>query len=105
MISTRLYYPKNKNHGFSYEKYGKPCADCGAINGLTRHHLKDNNGFKTGEIQILCRPCHDEAELEYQKLGIIETTNIKLTDTEKLEMQYRNGLIPYYSIYANFKKM
>lgn len=41
---------------------------------LTKHHLKYKNGEKTGEIQRLCRRCHDRAEDQYVVLGIVKLT-------------------------------
>lgn len=56
------------------------------------------NGRKTGKIRILCRPCHDEAEEEYRLLGILHIPKKRISHNQKLEMQYINGLIPFYSI-------
>ena len=33
---------------------------------MTRHHVKNSKGKKTGEIQKMCRDCHDEVEEEYR---------------------------------------
>jgi len=55
-----------------YEKYYLPCARCGTTENLSQHHIKDNNGKKTGKIEILCRACHNIAELEYIELGIVK---------------------------------
>ena len=53
------------------------CNNCKTPHNLTRHHLKvknnTKNGEKTGEIEILCRDCHDKIEAEYNKKGIIST--------------------------------
>jgi len=54
-----------------YEKYYLPCARCGTTKNLSQHHIKDNNGKKTGKKEILCRECHDEAEIEYMEQGIV----------------------------------
>jgi hypothetical protein len=53
------------------KNYHKPCAKCGTIDNLTRHHLKYLNGKKTGEIEILCRACHDKIEQQYHIIGIL----------------------------------
>jgi len=77
----------------------KLCAYCSRTNNLTRHHLKDIKGNKTGQTQILCRKCHDQAEREYERLGIVKgKLPIKLTHNEQLELDYINGLIPFYSM-------
>ena len=55
-----------------YEKYYLPCARCGTTENLSQHHIKDNNGKKTGKIEILCRDCHDIAEQEYVESGIVK---------------------------------
>lgn len=55
----------------------KECKRCGLDTHrikLTRHHLKNMNGKKTGEIQLLCRPCHDIVEEEYIIMGIVKLT-------------------------------
>ena len=46
------------------------CEECGSKDNLSIHHVKNIYGIKTGEIQSLCRPCHDLIELEYEKNGI-----------------------------------
>jgi len=80
-----------------YETEGKPCAVCNTTEKLTRHHLKDLAGNRTGEIQILCSGCHDNVENYYRKLGIVKTTPIVITHNEKLQLDYINGKIPFYS--------
>ena len=57
-------------HNKVFDKYGLPCGRCHTTENLTRHHLKDKTGKMTGFIQILCRDCHDIAEIEYKELGI-----------------------------------
>ncbi len=55
----------------------KKCERCGVdtrTTKITKHHLKDMNGERTGETQRLCRPCHDIAEEEYITLGIVKLT-------------------------------
>ena len=77
----------------------KLCSHCSTTENLTRHHLKSKNGKKTGKTQILCRKCHDFAEREYEKLGIVErAVPLKLTDNEQLQLDYINGLLPFYSL-------
>ena len=79
-----------------FEKFNQPCVECGTIEDLTRHHLKDMTGRKTGVITILCRSCHDNAEKKYRSLGIIQTNKLSLTPNEKLQLDYINGKIPFY---------
>ncbi len=67
--------------GRKHNKWGvaldRPCIECGTFENLSRHHLKDSNGKKTGVVSILCRPCHDLAEEEYDKKGILHKDNPK----------------------------
>ncbi len=77
----------------------KLCANCSITENLTRHHIKSKNGKKTGKTQILCRKCHNKAEREYEKLGIVKkAVPVKLTENEQLELDYINGLLPFYSL-------
>lgn len=80
-----------------FEKTGLACTECGAIKNLSRHHLKNMRGKKTGVIKILCRRCHDDAEEEYRLLGIVQKQKTPITRNEKLELEYMNGKIPFYS--------
>ena len=78
---------------------GRVCVSCGASDNLTRHHIKNPVGKKTGRIKILCRKCHTIAEKDYELRGIVTLQNrIKLSHNEKLQLDYMSGLIPYYSI-------
>lgn len=48
-----------------WKKYGTKCENCRRTEPevkLTRHHVKNSKGNKTGEIKVLCRECHDEVE-------------------------------------------
>lgn len=77
----------------------KLCANCSITENLTRHHIKSKNGKKTGKTQILCRKCHNKAEREYEKLGIVKIIiPRKLTHNEQLHLDYINGFIPFYSL-------
>lgn len=44
------------------------CAHCGGTDGLTKHHLDPlrHGGVRDSarNVQILCRSCHDEVELQ-----------------------------------------
>ena len=80
-----------------FERTNQPCAVCGTIEDLTRHHLKNLAGRKTGIISILCRRCHDNAERYYEKLGITASNKIQITPNEKLQLAYMGGKIPFYS--------
>lgn len=95
-----------------YEKHKKPCEFCKTIYNLTQHHIKNRFGEKTGEIQILCRKCHDIVEEDYEKLGMIKhrpmsKAHIKRVEKSKLEKKKRleknryNLLInsPHYQIF------
>jgi len=84
--------------GFDFEKFNKGCYDCGAKDHLTLHHLKDTKGFKTGKTRILCRPCHNAAEHLYGLAGKTSYTLKSYIDPNlKLELDYMNGKIPFYS--------
>ena len=81
----------------------KFCKRCGIQDNLTKHHLKNSYGSKTGEIEILCRKCHDIAEKEYIDQGIITTSfqeyvlhmrrNVKPIKGQFLNLE---PLIPFY---------
>jgi len=86
---------RGKSH---WRMFAVGCADCHTGVNLTRHHLKDQYGKKTGEIQILCRACHNLAEERYNQQFFIE-----LTPNEQLQLDYMNGLLPFYSLYGNHK--
>lgn len=77
----------------------KICVNCSNKEDLTLHHIKYPNGKKTGQTQILCRHCHDKAEREYERLGIVKRPElIPLTQNERLQLDYMSGLLPFYSI-------
>lgn len=70
------------------------CPKCGQIRYMTRHHIKDNFGKKTGEIQIMCRDCHDEIEEEYKLLGKV------ITAKKKTKNKFKKFLnLNHYQIY------
>ena len=78
------------------------CADCYTTENLTRHHLKNKQGKKTGKIRVLCRKCHNKAENVYKAQGIIGSP--ATTKNEKLQLDYMNGLLPFYSLYGALKR-
>ena len=69
--NTEMTFDHSQEESDIYEKYYLPCARCGTTKNLSQHHIKDNNGKKTGKIEVLCRDCHNIAELEYVEAGII----------------------------------
>lgn len=72
--------------GSSLRKLSSPqrkCENCFKKKKLTKHHLKDHKGNKTGEIQLLCRDCHDIAEDEYVEKGIVKPTSKGSTNHKK----------------------
>lgn len=77
--------------------------ECGTIEDLTKHHLKNRKGKKTGAIKILCRRCHDDAEEEYRLHGITQPHKVSITPNEKLELDYMNGKIPFYPAKQNME--
>ena len=99
---------RNTGHENSkvFKIFGISCERCDTKKSLTRHHIKDLLGRKTGEVEILCRDCHNEAEEEYIMLGIIHIKKKhKLTRNEKLQRDYRDGKLPFYSIYPKFNEI
>lgn len=64
---------------------------------MTKHHVKDDLGRKTGEIEKMCRDCHDDVEADYNKRGITSAVPVKITPNEKLQLDYMSGLIPFYA--------
>ena len=73
------------------------CPKCGQIRYMTKHHVKDELGRKTGEIEKMCRDCHDDVEADYNKRGIATAIPVKITPNEKLQLDYMTGLIPFYA--------
>lgn len=100
------HFIDNTSNSKVLQKHHKPCNRCGTLNNLTEHHLKDKSGYRTGEIEILCRSCHNIAEKEYkeQGIGFIEKHKpIKIDSEMELQLQYMNGLLPFYSINPKLK--
>ena len=69
---------------------------------MTIHHIKysegEKKGEKTGEIQSICRDCHDDVEEDYRLRGMLKIhVPPKLTPNEKLQLDYMSGLIPFYA--------
>lgn len=64
------YKDKVKIMNKSNPKYHKVCQWCKTRYDLTEHHIKNNQGIKTGRKIILCRKHHDEQEILYQNMGI-----------------------------------
>ncbi len=73
------------------------CPKCNELRYMTRHHVKDELGRKTGDIEIMCRDCHDDVEEDYNKRGITSAVPPKITPNEKLQLDYMGGLIPFYA--------
>lgn len=104
--------------GRKHNKYGvalnKPCSNCGTWERLTRHHVKDMEGIKTGEIVILCRPCHDEVEIQYRREGRIRQPAYdlytkgrkdRITSIKNVQL---DRILPYYAqsgIYHNVSSL
>jgi len=81
-------------------KQKEVCPKCKQLRYMTRHHVKDSKGRKTGEIEIMCRDCHDEVEEKYRLYGMLKPNPPKppkLTPNEKLQLDYMSGLIPFYA--------
>jgi hypothetical protein len=85
---------------------GKQCQMCNIDRCLTRHHVKSQRGVKTGDIQILCRDCHDEVEEIYRINGMIQPVMRKsvkrLLETSNLPFDNSK---PYYSLKGNSAKI
>jgi len=82
-------------------KQKEKCTICNQIRYMTRHHVKDKRGRKTGEIQKMCRDCHDEIEEEYRLQGMIKpaakkSKSTNLTSHLNKESQ-SSSLIPFYA--------
>ncbi len=73
------------------------CPKCDQIRYMTKHPVKDELGRKTGEIEKMCRDCHDDIEYDYNKKGITSAVPPKITPNEKLQLDYMSGLIPFYA--------
>ena len=80
-----------------FEKYNTACTECGTLENLTRHHLKNMKGKKTGVITILCRSCHDDAEEHYRLIGVVKPHKVTITHNEQLQLDYMNGKLSFYS--------
>ena len=85
-------------------KQKEKCPNCNQIRYMTKHHVKDNLGRKTGEIQKMCRDCHDEVEEDYNNRGISNAYPPKITPNEKLHLNYMSGLIPFYATRQSIEK-
>ncbi len=75
------------------------CPNCNQLRYMTRHHVKNSKGEKTGEIQRMCRDCHDEIEEEYRLYGISNVTlNIKVKKI-KSNSNYiqKTPLLPFHA--------
>jgi len=97
--------------GRKHNKYGvpldKPCARCNTRHNLTRHHIKNKAGRRTGKIIILCRECHDLAEERYEEEGIagknnpvyMEWLKVKGGDRDILSINNvtHDSLIPFHA--------
>ena len=83
-----------------YDRFGIPCEVCGTKDRLTKHHVKNDYGSKTGDIQILCRECHDAIEEQYWREGKIkaQVPPMKPRSNDRLFLDYINGFLPYYSL-------
>ena len=73
------------------------CKLCNTTKNLTKHHLKNLDGKKNNRIMILCRDCHNIYEDIYYLFGMLDLPFI-LDPNEQLQLDYINGLIPFYSI-------
>jgi len=70
------------------------CPNCNQLRYMTRHHVKDRNGKKTGKIQRICRDCHDEIEEEYRLYGMIKPNVIQ---KKKSKYTQETPLLPFYA--------
>jgi len=58
-------------------KQKEKCPKCDQIRYMTKHHVKDELGRKTGEIEKMCRDCHDEVEEEYRLCDMLKRSKRK----------------------------
>ena len=80
------------------------CSECHQFRYMTRHHVKNSKGIKTGEIQKMCRECHNEWEEYYRLYGmIIHPKKLKKQDYQERVVFYpsQNPIIPFYAVKNN----
>jgi len=88
-------------------KQKEVCPNCKQLRYMTRHHVKDSKGRKTGEIQRICRDCHDEVEEEYRLYGMIKPAPKKSTMinlTLHSNKQWYQPMQPYYATKQSVEK-
>lgn len=77
------------------------CPKCNELRYITRHHVKNSKGIKTGEIEKMCRNCHDEVEESYRLYGMIKhPKKLKKKDYDKTPIipKSQESLIPFYAL-------
>lgn len=52
----------NSNEGDDMSRHKEECPKCGCNKRLTRHHIFPKRHFKSNEVILLCRECHDKLE-------------------------------------------
>lgn len=77
------------------------CPNCNQLRYMSRHHVKNIKGEKTGEIQRMCRDCHDEIEEEYRLYGVIKSSPPKKSKminlTSYSNKEWDQPIQPFYA--------
>ena len=85
------------------------CPKCDQIRYMTKHHVKDNLGRKTGKIKIMCRDCHDEIEEEYRLYGMIKSSPKKKSKminlTSHSNKEWYQPIQPFYATKSVEKRL
>jgi 5-methylcytosine-specific restriction endonuclease McrA len=58
MSDTVIRDERGNRRSYKLTREKKPCWRCGNVAFLDKHHLKEG-GSRTGEVILLCRPCHN----------------------------------------------
>ena len=75
------------------------CPKCDQIRYMTKHHVKDELGRKTGEIKKMCRDCHDDIEEEYLLCDMLKRATKKskvINLTSHSNKEWYQPIQPFY---------
>ena len=76
------------------------CPKCDQIRYMTKHHIKDSLGRKTGKTEKMCRDCHDEIEEEYRLYGMLKPAPKKsklINLTSHSNKEWYQPIQPFYA--------
>jgi len=87
-------------------KQKEKCPKCNQIRYMTKHHIKDHLGRKTGEVEKMCRDCHDEIEEEYRLHGMIKPAPKKsaIKFTLHSNKKWYQPMQPFYATKQSLNK-